>query len=139
MQLTYLRNPPNCTFEVDDFEDEWLYQTGFDFIHGRELEGCIADRDRLLKQAFKHIVPNGYIELQGVDARLESDDGTIEQAPNAQLWMKNLREACTKFGKPADGGSEWKARLSKAGFVDVHQEVRKVGVIIRSNRNEPVL
>lgn len=121
-------NPPNCTFEVDDFEDEWLYQTGFDFIHGRELEGCIADRDRLLRQAFKHLVPNGYIELQGVDARLHSDDGTIEQAPNAQLWINKLREACTKFGKPADGGSEWKARLTKAGFVDVHQEVRKLPI-----------
>jgi hypothetical protein len=103
------------------------------------LEGCIADRDRLLRQAFKHLVPNGYIELQGVDARLESDDGTIVQAPNAQLWMKNLREACTIFGKPADGGSEWEARLTKAGFVDVHQEVRKVRVIIMSNPIEPVL
>ncbi|KAG5656888.1 hypothetical protein KAF25_011057, partial [Fusarium avenaceum] len=121
-------NPPNCTFEIDDFEDEWLYQTGFDFIHGRELGGCITDRDRLLRQAFKHLVPNGYIELQGVDAHLYSDDGTIEQAPNAQLWMKKMREACTKFGKPIDGGSKWEARLIKAGFVDVHQEVRKLPI-----------
>lgn len=100
------------------------------------MGGCIGDRDRLLRQAFKHLVPNGYIELQGVDAHLYSDDGTIEQAPNAQLWMKKMREACTKFGKPVDGGSEWKARLIKAGFVDVHQEVRKVRDATKSNPNE---
>ncbi|WZH47188.1 S-adenosyl-L-methionine-dependent methyltransferase [Fusarium acuminatum] len=126
--IDFAENPPNCTFEIDDFEDEWLYQTGFDFIHGRELGGCIGDIDRLLRQAFKHLVPEGYIELQGVDANLYSDDGTIEHAPNAQLWMQKMREACTKFGKPVDGGSEWKARLIKAGFVDVHQEVRKLPI-----------
>ncbi|KAF5674675.1 TAM domain-containing protein [Fusarium heterosporum] len=99
-------NPPNCTFEVDDFEDEWLYETAFDFIHGRELEGCIANRDRLLQQSLKHLLPGGYFEIQGVDAFLESDDGTMEKAPDAQLWMENLREACAKFCKRADGSSE---------------------------------
>ncbi|KAM0345712.1 hypothetical protein ACHAPU_006367 [Fusarium lateritium] len=118
-------NPPNCTFEVDDFEDEWLYETAFDFIHGRELEGCIANRDRLLQQAFKHLLPGGYFEVQGVDARLFSDDGTIKKAPNAQLWMENLRNACTKFGKSIDGSSEWKERMVRAGFIDVHEEVHK--------------
>ncbi|KAF4958164.1 hypothetical protein FSARC_11081 [Fusarium sarcochroum] len=126
--IDFAENPPNCTFEVDDYEDEWLYRTGFDFIHARELEGCIADRDLLLQRAFQHILPNGYIEIQGVNAYLESDDGTIEKAPNAQTWMKCLREACTKFGKPADVAAEWKARMSKAGFVDVQQQVFKLPI-----------
>ncbi|KAJ4250118.1 hypothetical protein NW762_011928 [Fusarium torreyae] len=121
-------NPPNCTFEVDDYEDEWLYRRGFDFIHARESEGCIADRDLLLQRAFQYTLPGGYIEIQGANANLKSDDGTIEKAPNAQTWIKYLREACTKFGKPANLSHEWKSRMIKAGFVDVHQEIRKVPI-----------
>ncbi|KAH8661723.1 hypothetical protein BGZ61DRAFT_368615, partial [Ilyonectria robusta] len=54
---------PNYTFEVDDFESEWLYRTPFDFIHARELEGCITNDDKLFQRAFQHLVPGGYIEL----------------------------------------------------------------------------
>ncbi|KAJ4106121.1 hypothetical protein QSH57_014374 [Fusarium oxysporum f. sp. vasinfectum] len=121
-------NPPNCTFEVDDYEDEWLYRTEFDFIHARELEACVGDEDLLLQRAFRHIRSNGYVELQGVDARFESDDGTLDKGPNAKLWMKHLIEACAKFGKPVDCADKWKDRLIKAGFVDVQQEVRKLPI-----------
>lgn len=37
-----------------------------------------------------------------------------------------MREACNKFGKQGDGSTEWKERMERAGFVDVHQETRKV-------------
>ncbi|KAM0368717.1 hypothetical protein ACHAPK_006376, partial [Fusarium culmorum] len=121
-------NPPNCTFEVDDYEDEWVYRKEFDFIHARELEACIGNEDLLLQQAFQHTRSGGYIELQGVAARFESDDETIKQAPNAQLWMKNLIEACAKFGKPVDCADKWRARLNRAGFVDVQEEIRKLPI-----------
>ena len=93
------------------------------------MEACIADRDRLLQQAFKHLVPKGYFEIQVVDAEFLCDDGTIEKAPNTQLYMKSICEACAKFGKPIDGGTAWKERMEKAGFVDVHQEIRKVCIL----------
>ncbi|KAF4974129.1 hypothetical protein FZEAL_8939 [Fusarium zealandicum] len=121
-------NPPNCTFEVDDYEDEWVYRKEFDFIHARELEACVGDEDLLLQRAFQHTRSGGYIELQGVSARFESDDGTIEKAPNAQLWMKQLIEACSKFGKPVDCADKWRAKLEGAGFVDVHEEIRKLPI-----------
>ncbi|RSL46430.1 hypothetical protein CEP54_013850 [Fusarium duplospermum] len=120
--------PPNCSFEVDDYEDEWVYKKGFDFVHARELEGCIANDDRLFQQVFRHLRPNGYFELQGVDARFVSDDGTVDKATNAQLWMRNLREGSAKFGKPVDCAPEWKRKLCDAGFVDVRQEVRKLPI-----------
>ncbi|KAJ4248093.1 hypothetical protein NW762_012863 [Fusarium torreyae] len=126
--IDFAENPPNCTFEVDDYEDEWLYRREFDFIHARELEACVGDEDQLLQRAFQHTRSDGYIELQGVAARFESDDGTIEQAPNAQLWMKNLIEACAKFGKSVDCADKWRARLGRAGFVDVHEEIRKLPI-----------
>ena len=103
-----------------------MYRKEFDFIHARELEACVGDEDLLLQRAFQHTLANGYIELQGVSARFESDDGTLDKAPSAQLWMKNLIDACAKFGKPVDCADKWKEKLGRAGFVDVHEEVRKV-------------
>lgn len=45
--------PPNVKFIVDDFEEEWVYPTHFDFIHGRYLAGSVKDFGRLVQQAYK--------------------------------------------------------------------------------------
>lgn len=45
--------PPNCRFEVDDAQDDWVYPVDyFDFIHMRTLFGSISDWPRLYKQAY---------------------------------------------------------------------------------------
>ncbi|KAF7547507.1 hypothetical protein G7Z17_g7670 [Cylindrodendrum hubeiense] len=126
--MNFAETPPNCTFEVDDFEEEWLYRTPFDFIHARELEGCIGNHDQLFKQAFQRLNPGGYIELQGVTGKFMCDDGTIDKATNALLWMENLCKSAAKFGKPVDTAPHWKEKLSEAGFVDVKQEMRKLPI-----------
>ncbi|KAI8710588.1 hypothetical protein NCS52_01559100 [Fusarium sp. LHS14.1] len=51
--------PPNCRFEVDDFERDWLYAEPFDFIHAREIEGCISDRNMLFRRVFRRLKPDG--------------------------------------------------------------------------------
>lgn len=111
---------------MDDFEAEWLYHTPFDFIHTRELEGCISDDDRFFQQALRHLVPGGYIEMQAVAAPFLSDDGTAEKAVNAQLWLKTLCEGSAKFGKPIDCAPMWKDKMIAAGFEGVQEEIRKV-------------
>ncbi|KAI8648171.1 hypothetical protein NCS57_01484900 [Fusarium keratoplasticum] len=120
--------PPNCRFEVDDFEAEWLYTKPFDFIHARELEGCISDDDELFRRAFRHLTPGGYIEFQAANPRWMSDDGTADKAENAQNWLKILLEGSVKFGKPLEIAVDWKEKMEKAGFVDVQQEVRKMPI-----------
>ncbi|KAJ4168286.1 hypothetical protein NW754_013620 [Fusarium falciforme] len=120
--------PPNCIFEVDDFEADWLYTKPFDFIHAREIEGCISDDDVLFRRAFQHLKPGGYIEFQAVYPRWLSDDGTAEKAENAQGWLKVLIEGSIKFGKSLEGAVDWKDKMQKAGFVEVRQEVRKMPI-----------
>ncbi|KAE8148337.1 S-adenosyl-L-methionine-dependent methyltransferase [Aspergillus avenaceus] len=120
--------PPTCSFEIDDFESDWLYNRPFDFIHARELEGCIGNDEKFFQQAFKHLAPGGYFEIQAVTSPFLSDDNTLEQAEAAQLWMKNLVEGLRKFGKPIDNVGTWKDKLKKVGFVDVHQEIRKMPI-----------
>jgi len=120
--------PANVSFEVDDYEAEWLYRRPFDFIHARELEGCIADDGKLFERAFQHLVPGGFIELQAVYTKFHSDDGTAENATNALLWMKELCAAAARFGKPLDIAPRWGEKLREAGFVDVQHEIRKIPI-----------
>ncbi|KAL1879649.1 hypothetical protein Plec18167_004111 [Paecilomyces lecythidis] len=120
------RVPPNCVFEVDDYESPWVYQTPFDFIHGRELEGCVADEDKLFRQAFEHLKPGGYFEFDGSHAVMLSDDGTHEKAPNFQLFADELREAGRRFGKSFDNVPLWKEKMEKAGFTGVTEWIAKV-------------
>ncbi|KAM5343699.1 hypothetical protein ACJ41O_012236 [Fusarium nematophilum] len=120
--------PSNCTFEVDDFEAEWLYRRPFDFIHARELEGCISNDKKLFERAFEHLSPGGYFEVQAVYTRFHSDDGTADKATSAQDWMEKICGGAAKFGKPLDCAPEWKAKLEEVGFVDVQQVIRKVPI-----------
>ncbi|KPM41110.1 hypothetical protein AK830_g5450 [Neonectria ditissima] len=120
--------PPNCVFEVDDYEADWLYRKPFDFIHARELEGCIGDEDQLFRRAFQHLTPGGYIEFQATYPRFLSDDGTARKAENAQSWLKVLLEGSAKFGKSLEGAINWKEKMEAAGFVDVQEEVRKIPI-----------
>lgn len=125
----WARVPPNCVFEVDDYESPWVYQTPFDFIHGRELEGCVADEDKLFRQAFEHLKPGGYFEFDGAHAVILSDDGTHEKATNFQLFTDELREAGRKFGKSFDNVPLWKEKMEKAGFTEVTEWVAKVRML----------
>ncbi|CAG9953140.1 unnamed protein product [Clonostachys rosea f. rosea IK726] len=120
--------PPNCFFEVDDYEAEWLYSKPFDFIHARELEGCIGDDDQLFRRAFEHLAPGGYIEFQAADPNWMSDDGTADKAENANSWLKTLVEGSAKFGKSLEIAVDWKEKMEKAGFVDIKQEILKVPI-----------
>ncbi|RSL67395.1 hypothetical protein CEP52_012730 [Fusarium oligoseptatum] len=117
--------PPNCTFEVDDLEQDWVYHNKFDYIHARELGGCVSDDEKLFRQAFEHLAPGGYFEMQAVYPRFLSDDDTAKEAKDAQFWMKSICDGAVKFGKPLDSAPGWLEKMKAAGFVDVKQEVRK--------------
>ncbi|GMG32272.1 unnamed protein product [Aspergillus oryzae var. brunneus] len=118
--------PSNCQFEIDDFESDWMYKAPFDYIHARELSGCIGNIDKLFRQVFDHTSSGGYFELQAVSAHFLSDDDTAEKAVTAQEWMKNIREGGRKFGKPLDDACEWKQKLEDIGFADVTETLLKV-------------
>ncbi|KAH7362171.1 S-adenosyl-L-methionine-dependent methyltransferase [Plectosphaerella cucumerina] len=120
--------PPNCTFEVDDFEQDWIYRKPFDYIHARELGGCVGDDEQLFRRAYEHLAPGGYFEMQAVYPRFLSDDGTAKLAVDAQFWMTNICEGSGKFGKPLDAAPTWLEKFKAAGFTDVHQDVRKLPI-----------
>ncbi|KAF5634196.1 TAM domain protein [Fusarium sp. NRRL 52700] len=122
------RTPPNCLFEVDDFESDWLFRQPFDFIHARELQGSISDNAQFFRRALQSLAPGGYLEMQAVHSEFKSDDNTKDKAENALLWMKTMVEGSSKFGKPLNVAPEWKREMEDAGFVDVEQKILKVPI-----------
>jgi hypothetical protein len=45
--------PPNVHFYVGDLEDEWTFNTKFDFIFSRFMTGSIRDFPRYFKQCYE--------------------------------------------------------------------------------------
>lgn len=45
--------PPNCLFEIDDYNKEWEYKNKFDLIHTRELLGSVPNWVEFFRKALK--------------------------------------------------------------------------------------
>ncbi|KAJ5630483.1 uncharacterized protein N7484_010583 [Penicillium longicatenatum] len=120
--------PPNLQFLVDDAESPWLFSTSrpFDFIHARDLGGAIADWPRLLRQAYTHLRPGGWVELQEFEVTLRSDDDSLRLAPTLCEFLGRLHEASEAFHRPMNIAEGHRQRLVEAGFKDVRDEVYKV-------------
>lgn len=58
--------PPNCTFEVFDYDDPWTFKRKFDLICARMLIGSISSPRRLFGEAFEALTPGGWVEVQDV-------------------------------------------------------------------------
>ncbi|KAL5050641.1 hypothetical protein BDW71DRAFT_194399 [Aspergillus fruticulosus] len=118
--------PPNCRFEIDDFELEWNYSHPFDYIHMRGIEGPVRDFHRLFKQAHNNLNPGGWFEICDFTVGTFSDDDSAEKATSLQQWRDILVEASKKFGKQFSVAQNYKQWMIDAGFKDAREEVYKV-------------
>ncbi|TQB76277.1 hypothetical protein MPDQ_000585 [Monascus purpureus] len=116
--------PPNLCFEIDDAEDEWLYTQKFDYIHTRTFCGAISDWPRFHGQAFRHLRPGGWLEMQENDAWFQREDGTCP--PWTKIFLENLDEASIRSGRRLNVAAEQKQHMIDAGFVDVQDQVFKL-------------
>lgn len=128
------RVPPNCRFEVDDFEQPWSFRQPFDYIHGRELEGAIRDHEQLFQQAFDNLNPNGWFEMATMEVNTYSDDETHLKATCLLESIKHTHASSLMFGKDMSSVLQWKERMERAGFVNVREEVFKVCTAIGMER-----
>ncbi|EFX05131.1 umta methyltransferase family protein [Grosmannia clavigera kw1407] len=107
--LSFAETPPNCVFEVGDFESEWTY--------GQILTSSSA--------AFKHLNSGGYIEMQAAFPQFSSDDNTAKEAVNAHKWMRLMCESAASYGNPWDLSGRWKEKMAASVFVGVQQTILK--------------
>ncbi|PYI06762.1 TAM domain methyltransferase [Aspergillus sclerotiicarbonarius CBS 121057] len=119
--------PPNCTFLVDDAESDWAFtkDEAFDYIHARSMGGSIGDWGRLLRQAYDHVKPGGWVECQESETWMQSDDGTCKDAVMVRALQQKLEEGSIKFGKRMNIAPEVRGYMQRAGFVNVTDDIYK--------------
>ncbi len=119
--------PANVRFEIDDVEArKWNWPDNyFDYIHSRFMICSISSWQRYIRKAFQHIKPGGYFELQELNCRFASDDGTLKEDSNLVDWSQKITEASAIYNRPIPLHTEYMAMFEKAGFVDVRQVILK--------------
>ncbi|KAH6868872.1 putative SAM dependent methyltransferase [Thelonectria olida] len=116
--------PPNCKFHIDDAQLEWtcLPET-FDFVHIRALYGSIGDWTELYRQAYKALVPGGWIENFEMNITLYSDHPEIKNDREHifKQWATVFLEAMDCIGKTGRIGMDgnMRKRMHEVGFVDI--------------------
>lgn len=113
--------PQNCEFQIDDAEDEWLFSQPFDYIHGRACATCFRSPKDIFRQAFDHLKPGGYFEMQDLDLQT-SEDGSIE-GTNLTIIQENFNLALSSMGMRWDNAARYATWMAEVGFEDVTEVV----------------
>ncbi|EXJ64291.1 hypothetical protein A1O7_00627 [Cladophialophora yegresii CBS 114405] len=144
---------PNCTFIIDDLEQQWDYPQSrkFHYIHQRSMSGSIGDWTRMYRQALTSMEPGGYIELQEFEVWFYSQlpEGLPEESAIVK-WQKLVDEASVAFGRRLNYASRFEAHLEEAGFVGIQTQriktpigawpkdrrLREIGAYLQVQMNE---
>lgn len=113
--------PPNCRFEVDDAEDEWIFSYKFDFIHSRFMSGSISDFPELFAVCLENLNPGGWAEFQDYYVRLQAVDGSLV-GTTLERWNECVIEGVRRMGKNALACAKYKSQMQDAGFVQVTEK-----------------
>lgn len=128
--------PPNCRFEVDDFNLEFLDENKFELIHQRELLGCVPDWPAFYKKCFNALAPGGWIDIT------EPDTSGYYSAANNNKVLDSLTgkehplcgfsrmfvEAAKAQGMDAEITPKLEGWLKDAGFVNIQVKIHKPAV-----------
>jgi hypothetical protein len=111
-----------------DLEGEWPFSAkqAFHLIHAQSLGGLLADWEGFYQNAYKHLVPGGWLEVKDHDIWLCSDDGDCGVPDAVRQWQELLEEAAEKFGKRINVAAKQREWMEGAGFVEVKEQVFKV-------------
>jgi len=113
--------PPNAQFQVDDFELEWTFrENSFDMIHWRLLLASVSDYPTLVRNAFNHLKPGGYLEIHDLDPGFYSDDNSIPEGSSALHWSECFYQGCAKAGRTIPPIEQYRTFLEDAGFENIH-------------------
>ncbi|KAH6857144.1 TAM domain methyltransferase [Chaetomium sp. MPI-CAGE-AT-0009] len=117
--------PPNCSFEVDDLEKDWMWTKEFDFIMARMVNGCFSDPKGIVQKAYNQLEPGGYFEVQDLASPMGCDDGTLTKDSDLWIWVTTVMKAMEIAQRPVVNAQQWKSFLEEVGFEDVVETVHK--------------
>ena len=120
------RTAPNCRFIVDDIESDWPEEI-YDYIHQRSMGGSVSDWDKLFRQAFDHLRPGGYYEIQEMEFPLLSERGLVAEDSAIMRFLRHLDEAGKLAGlRYYVAKSPLEGELIRAGFEEVKHDAYMV-------------
>jgi len=116
--------PPNCSWLVDNAEQEWVFDTKFDFIHSRMLMMGIHDWPKYFQQAWENLKPGGWVEVQEPLFPIGYvDDGNITADSPCLLWSNYIKDAAAKDGIDTLAPQQhFRTYLEKQGFVNIREQ-----------------
>lgn len=62
--------PPNCRFEINEYNLECLDDDKFNLIHQRELLGAVPDWSEFYQECFNALAPGGWIDIMETDVKM---------------------------------------------------------------------
>jgi SAM-dependent methyltransferase len=117
--------PKNCFFEIDDAEDEWLFNERFDYIHMRAMMTCFADPRSIIQKAYNQLAPGGYLEMQDGRFPLQCHDDTL-QGTALDRWAKACVEAGEVTGRAWNNARFYKQWMEEIGFEVIQEKVFEI-------------
>ncbi|KAK4495484.1 hypothetical protein PRZ48_013816 [Zasmidium cellare] len=118
--------PPNCKFEIDDWDKEWTFGSNrFDMIHLRFAIGSVKDYPLLYKRVLDALRPGGSFQLVELEFGAYSDDGTLTDDSALVMWGRLMHEAFAKMGVTIPMAEDYEKWLSDAGFENVQTRIMR--------------
>ncbi|KAH6672676.1 S-adenosyl-L-methionine-dependent methyltransferase [Plectosphaerella plurivora] len=117
--------PPNVSFQIDDVESEWTYNSKFNFIFGRMLVGSISDWPAFIQRSYDNLEPGGWMELQDITFPVECDDGSMKSDAAVKKWSDTMLQATSAIQRYGDSPKRYQQQMIDAGFVNVRQVIYK--------------
>lgn len=110
--------PPNCRFEVDDAEDEWVFNHRFDYVHARFMCGSFSNFPDIFRSCLDNLEPGGWAEFQDYYVKMQCVDDSLAGTA-LERWNDCVLEGVRRMGKNGLAAARFKAQMLDAGFVDV--------------------
>ncbi|KAL6886873.1 S-adenosyl-L-methionine-dependent methyltransferase [Trichoderma evansii] len=114
--------PGNCRFlQFDAESDEWPLAHSFDYVHFGHVVTCFDDTKAVMRKAFDHMKPGGWIEFHDPEVRHTADDDSAKGTA-IEKWVEMAVKGASNVGRDLQKPARYQTWLSETGFVNVRED-----------------
>jgi ubiquinone/menaquinone biosynthesis C-methylase UbiE len=133
------KTPSNCSWLVDNAEQEWVYDVKFDYVHSRMLLLGIHDWDRYFQQSYDNLKPGGWCEAQEpLFPTAYIADGGVTSESAYKRWGDHIVEAAAMDNIDMSIAPRLAEYIQRAGFVNIVQQevIWPIGIWAKGEREK---
>jgi SAM-dependent methyltransferase len=122
--------PPNCSFLINNAEEEWIFEDKFDFVHARMLMMGIHDWGKFFRQAWDALTPGGWMEVMEPEFPIGyMNDGSVSTDDPTYRYSDLIRQAAARAGIDTLVTRRFREMIEAQGFVNLRVEPAKWPVV----------